>query len=124
MFYPFQRRYTFLYTFFVSQKQDSVPSEDDVFVMSATNSASTSTARVLSGAEVVTRDEDYTIVDYVEDGNNTRKTILSTSTPRFSGGNDAAALQDLDKLLDTGSTDSSDSGSTSSKSSVKNSNTS
>lgn len=99
---------------FFQQRQESAAS-DDVFVMSATNTASTSTSkvRVTSGADVVTTD-DYTIVDYVED-TNAPKVTLSTSTPRFAAGNDAAALQDLDQLLDTGSTDSSEAGSTRSK---------
>jgi len=106
-----------------------------VFAMST----GTQPARVVSGTSVVTSgdlvttgrvvttgEDNYTIVDFVEgkgsQGAQTG-TMMSTSTPRFSGGNGDEALQDLDKLLDDGSTTSSDSSNTNSrKSSRANSN--
>lgn len=93
-----------------------------MFMMSATNSASTSKqVRASSGAEAATTDENYTIVDFVEPGPTVTVTTSSsetknvTSTPRFPG-NDATALKDLDKLLDSGSSTASEAGSSSSSS--------
>ncbi|XP_052783090.1 uncharacterized protein LOC128219318 [Mya arenaria] len=65
-------------------------------------SSYTEHARAISGTRPDKRDDDYTIVDFVE------PTTQNSSTPRFPG-QDPTALTDLDKLLDSPAASSSSS---------------